>query len=86
MVNFNEFIVMMDKPLDMEKIKQLLYIYTGSADLVTQIVNEMPFDENGYPLPPLNGQKVIVDYIEGVDEQPSSGSTSNNPPGQPIFF
>ena len=86
LVNFNEFIVMMDKPLDMEKIKQLLYIYTGSADLVTQIVNEMPFDENGYPLPPLNGQKVIVDYIEGVDEQPSSGSTSNNPPGQPIFF
>ena len=29
LVNFNEYVVLVDKPLDVEEIKKLLYIYTG---------------------------------------------------------
>ena len=59
LVNFNEYIVMVDKPLDMDEIKKLLYIYTESVDL-----QNIPYDSNGYPLPPINGQLVITDFID----------------------
>ena len=91
LVNFNEYIVMVDKPLNMEKIKQLLYIYTGSADLVDTILLTIPYDEKGYPLPPSSGDRVIVDYIAGDDLQAPAGSIypTNLPSGnlsQPIYF
>jgi hypothetical protein len=50
LVNFNEYIVVLDKPLDIEEIKRLLYIYTGEVDL-----SNIPYDNNGYPQPPING-------------------------------
>ena len=86
LINFNEYIVIVDKPLDMDKIKKLLYIYTGSEEDVLEALKKIPYDENGYPLPPKNGDRVIVDYIEG----PESGNTqtpSNVPfTGTPVFF
>ncbi|MDB0059571.1 hypothetical protein N9F18_00280, partial [bacterium] len=33
LVNFNEYVVLVDKPLDIEEIKKLLYLYTGEVDL-----------------------------------------------------
>jgi hypothetical protein len=62
LVNFNEYIVMVDKPLDMDKIKELLYIYTG--DVTEADLQNIPYDSNGYPLPPINGQLVINDFID----------------------
>ena len=62
LVNFNEYIVMVDKPLDMDKIKELLYIYTGDVSEVD--LQNIPYDSNGYPLPPINGQLVIHDFID----------------------
>ncbi len=58
LVNFNEYVVLVDKPLDVEEIKKLLYIYTGEVDLTN-----IPYDKNGYPLPPINGNLVINDFI-----------------------
>jgi len=71
LVKFNEYIVIVDKPLDLEKIKQLLYIYTGTVD-----TSHIPYDENGFPLPPQNGDIVITDFIEGPDLQ--TGVTPSN--------
>ena len=62
LVNFNEYIVMVDKPLDMDKIKDLLYIYTGGVS--TGDLENIPYDDNGYPLPPINGDIVITDYFD----------------------
>ena len=59
LVNFNEYIVILDKPLDMEEIKKLLYLYTGQVNL-----QNIPYDENGFPLPPLNGDIVISNFID----------------------
>jgi hypothetical protein len=58
LVNFNEYIVIVDKPLDIEEIKKLLYLYTGEVNL-----DNIPYDENGFPLPPTNGDLVITDFI-----------------------
>jgi len=58
LVNFNEYVVLVDKPLDIEEIKKLLYLYTGEVDL-----SNIPYDKNGYPLPPVNGDLVINDFI-----------------------
>ena len=59
LVNFNEYIVVLDKPLDIEEIKRLLYIYTGEVDL-----SNIPYDSNGYPQPPLNGDLVVSNFID----------------------
>jgi hypothetical protein len=64
LVNFNEYIVMVDKPLDVEEIKRLLYIYTGEVNL-----DNIPYDENGFPLPPINGDLVITNYIDQTTGQ-----------------
>jgi len=64
LVNFNEYIVMVDKPLDIEEIKRLLYIYTGEVNL-----DNIPYDENGFPLPPINGDLVITNYIDQTTGQ-----------------
>ena len=64
LVNFNEYIVMVDKPLDVEEIKRLLYIYTGEVNL-----DIIPYDENGFPLPPINGDLVITNYIDQTTGQ-----------------
>jgi len=59
LVNFNEYIVLVDKPLDVGEIKRLLYLYTGETDL-----SNIPYDSNGYPLPPKNGELVITDFFD----------------------
>ena len=64
LVNFNEYIVMVDKPLDVEEIKRFLYIYTGEVNL-----DIIPYDENGFPLPPINGDLVITNYIDQTTGQ-----------------
>tara|TARA_Y100000589_G_scaffold42490_1_gene35642 strand:- start:8033 stop:17353 length:9321 start_codon:yes stop_codon:yes gene_type:complete len=62
LVKFDEYIVIVDKPLDMEKLKDLLYLYTGEID-----TTNIPYDGDGFPLPPVNGDLVIVDFIEGLE-------------------
>jgi hypothetical protein len=62
---------MVDKPLDMDKIKELLYIYTGDVSEVD--LQNIPYDSNGYPLPPINGQLVINDFID-----PETGQVVEN--------
>ena len=64
LVNFNEYIVIVDKPLDVEEIKKLLYIYTGEVNF-----NNIPYDDNGFPLPPINGDLVITNYIDQTTGQ-----------------
>jgi len=59
LANFNEYVVIVDKPLDMVEIKKLLYLYTGDVNL-----DNIPYDENGFPLPPINGDIVISNYID----------------------
>jgi hypothetical protein len=59
LVNFNEYIVIVDKPLDIEEIKKLLYIYTGEVDLTN-----IPYDKNGFPLPPIDGNLVVSNFID----------------------
>ena len=59
LVNFNEYVVLVDKPLDMEEIKRLLYLYTGEVNL-----DNIPYDRNGYPNPPINGELVINNFID----------------------
>jgi hypothetical protein len=49
LVSIDEFIYIAEKPVDIEKVKRLLYLYTGSVDL-----SDLPFDDDGYPLPPAN--------------------------------
>lgn len=68
LVNFNEYIVILDKPLDVEEIKRLLYIYTGEVNF-----QNIPYDENGYPLPPINGDIVITNFID-----PNTGELVEN--------
>jgi hypothetical protein len=53
LVNFNEYVVLVDKPMDMEGLKRLLYLYTGEVNL-----DNIPFDVDGFPLPPPNGTLV----------------------------
>ena len=60
LVNFDEYIYVVDKPINVEEVKRLLYIFTGEADLTDPKLN-LPFDENGYPLPPINGQSTTSD-------------------------
>ena len=66
LVNFNEYIVMVNKPLDMEEIKNLLYIYTGEVNEIT--LENIPYDDNGYPLPPVNGDLVITNLVGEIEE------------------
>jgi len=74
LVNFNEYIVIVDKPLDMDKIKQLLLLYTGKVD-----TTHIPYDDDGFPLPPVNGDLVIVDFIAGLET--GTTLTGNQLPG-----
>jgi hypothetical protein len=66
LVNFNEYIVIVDKPLDMNKIKELLLFYTGDTD-----TSHIPYDDDGFPAPPKNGDLVILDFVNG----PTTGNT-----------
>ncbi len=59
LVNFNEYVVLVDKPLDIEEIKKLLYIYTGNAN-----TSQIPYDDNGYPLPPVDGDLIIGNFFD----------------------
>jgi hypothetical protein len=54
-VVFDEHLYVADKPVDLNAIKRLLYFYTGDVD-----ISGLPFDEDGYPLPPLNGTQFTV--------------------------
>ena len=62
LVNFDEYIVMVDKPLDMDEIKKLLYLYTGEVS--DNDLKNIPYDDNGYPLPPIDGEIVVTDFID----------------------
>ncbi len=57
LVNFNEHIVIADKPVNIPHLKSLLYLYTGSSNL-----KDLPFDDDGYPLPIPNGGLVLVGF------------------------
>jgi hypothetical protein len=75
LVNFNEHIVMVDKPLDMDEIKKLLFIYTGEVSEID--LNNIPYDKNGYPLPPIDGQLVVTDFIDPETGQLVQGGTTD---------
>jgi len=75
LVNFNEYIVMVDKPLDMDEIKKLLFIYTGEVSEID--LNNIPYDKNGYPLPPIDGQLVVTDFIDPETGQLVQGGTTD---------
>ena len=74
LVNFNEYIVVVDEPLDMNKIKDLLYLYTGDVD-----TTNIPYDDDGFPLPPPNGTLVITDFISGPDSGTTGTTLTNSP-------
>jgi len=57
LVNFNEYIVVADKPVNIPQLQSMLYIYTGSSD-----IKDLPFDSDGYPLPIPNGEDVIIGF------------------------
>ena len=57
LVNFDEYIVIANKPVNIPQLKSMLYVYTGSSDL-----KDLPFDENGYPLPTPNGERVLIGF------------------------
>jgi hypothetical protein len=73
-VVFDEHVYVADKPLDVEQVKRMLYLYTGDVD-----ITNLPFDENGYPLPPQNGDQRILSFID------ASGNTIFSDP-QEIYF
>ena len=74
LVNFDEYIVIVEKPLDMDKIKELLLFYTGTVD-----TTHIPYDDDGFPIPPINGELVIIDFIEGLES--GTTITGNQLPG-----
>jgi len=74
LVNFDEYIVIVEKPLDMDKIKELLLFYTGTVD-----TTHIPYDDDGFPIPPTNGELVIIDFIEGLES--GTTITGNQLPG-----
>ena len=77
LINFDEYIVMVDKPLNMDKLKQMLFLYTGSIEGVEEELEKIPYDEDGFPLPPKDGETMIVDFIQGSEE--ITGGTNNLP-------
>ncbi len=77
LINFNEYIVMVDKPLNMDKLKQMLFLYTGSIEGVEEELENIPYDDEGFPLPPKDGEIMVVDFIQGPEV--ISGGTNNLP-------
>jgi len=83
-VVFDEHVYVADKPIDVESVKRLLYLYTGDVD-----ISKLPFDEDGYPLPPLNSDEMYFQkaggwYREtGGDNAHIHTSIGNNPHAGP---
>ena len=80
-VVFDEHVYVADKPVDIEEIKRLLYIYNnGEVD-----ISDLPFDEDGYPLPPKNTSEIYFQsdggwYREtGGDSAGIDTNIGNNP-------
>jgi hypothetical protein len=80
-VVFDEHVYVADKPVDIEEIKRLLYIYNnGEVD-----ISGLPFDEDGYPLPPKNTSELYFQsdggwYREtGGDSAGIDTNIGNNP-------
>ena len=71
LVNFNEYVVLVDKPLDIDEIKRLLYIYTGEVNL-----ENIPYDDEGFPVPPTNGELVINTFFDPQTGQVVENGTS----------
>jgi len=71
LVTFDEHIVIADKPLDISKIKKLLYLYTGSSD-----ISNLPFDKDGFPSPLKDGAITIVGYTSTITSGASGTTTS----------
>ena len=75
LVTFDEHIVIADKPLDISKIKKLLYLYTGSSD-----ISNLPFDKDGFPSPLKDGAITIVGYTTTITTGTTSGTTNTFSP------
>ena len=75
LVTFDEHIVIADKPLDISKIKKLLYLYTGSSD-----ISNLPFDRDGFPSPLKDGAITIVGYTTTITTGTTSGTTNTFSP------
>lgn len=57
LINFDEYIVIADKPVNIPQLQSMLYVYTGSSD-----IKDLPFDSDGYPLPTPNGERVLLGF------------------------
>lgn len=79
-VVFDEYVYVADKPIDIEAVKRILYLYTGETD-----ISDLPFDEDGYPLPPKNTRDLYFQsdggwYREtGGDSAGIDTNLGNNP-------
>jgi hypothetical protein len=79
-VVFDEHVYVADKPIDIEAVKRILYLYTGETD-----ISKLPFDEDGYPLPPKNTNELYFQseggwYREtGGDSAGIDTNLGNNP-------
>lgn len=79
-VVFDEHVYVADKPIDIEAVKRILYLYTGETD-----ISDLPFDEDGYPLPPKNTSELYFQsdggwYREtGGDSAGIDTGLGNNP-------
>ena len=79
-VVFDEHVYVADKPIDIEAVKRILYLYTGETD-----ISDLPFDEDGYPLPPKNTSELYFQsdggwYREtGGDSAGINTNLGNNP-------
>ena len=71
LVKFDEYIVIVDKPLDMDKLKDLLYLYTGEID-----TTYIPYDDEGFPKPPKNGSLIPISFDTFTGT--TTGVTTNN--------
>lgn len=79
-VVFDEYVYVADKPIDIEAVKRILYLYTGETD-----ISDLPFDEDGYPLPPKNTRDLYFQSDGGWYRETGGDSTGidtnlgNNP-------
>jgi len=69
-VTFDEHIVIADKPVDIHKLKKLLYLYTGSSN-----ISFLPFDDDGYPLPLKDGEYALLGFNTTITSATTTGNT-----------
>jgi hypothetical protein len=79
-VVFDEHVYVAEKPIDIEAVKTLLYQYNKSVD-----ISGLPFDEEGYPLPPKNTNTMYYQsgggwYRDTSGDSPGVATTEGNNP------